>query len=52
MIVTIDIEKTTQYALHVVIWLLALKTMIGYRFPWEKCRCCGKKIREHKAKEG
>ncbi len=48
MIISVDVEKTIYYAMHGAIWFLALKTMIGFRFPWEKCRCCGKKIREHK----
>ena len=43
----IDVDKTITYAVHGVVWALALKTMIGFRFPWEKCICCGKKIREH-----
>jgi hypothetical protein len=25
-----------------------MKSVIGFRFPWETCECCGKKIRDHK----
>lgn len=31
-----------------VILLVAIKAIIGFRFPWETCGCCGKKIRDHK----
>jgi hypothetical protein len=28
----------------VCVWF---KTVIGYRFPWEVCICCGKKVGDH-----
>ncbi len=33
---------------QILIGLVALKSILGYRFPWEKCGCCGKKIKDHK----
>lgn len=39
---------TIALATNFFLVLLALKTIVGYRFPWETCSCCGKKIREHK----
>jgi len=32
----------------IIVIITAAKAVIGFRFPWEKCSCCGKKIREHK----
>jgi len=34
--------------LLILILLVWLKTITGFRFPWETCDCCGKKIRERK----
>lgn len=34
-------------ALVVIMGAVALKTIIGFRFPWEKCICCGEKVRDH-----
>jgi hypothetical protein len=31
-------------------YALALKAVIGWHWPWEKCHCCGKKYRDHKEK--
>lgn len=31
-----------------LLYALAIKTIIGYKFPWEVCSCCKKKIRDHK----
>jgi len=30
-----------------VVCLLALKTVIGFHFPWERCDCCGRRYRYH-----
>jgi hypothetical protein len=32
---------------NVCIYLVAIKAILGYHFPWERCECCGKKWREH-----
>ncbi len=45
---TIDISRTIYIFLYYTMGLLCIKTVIGYRFPWEKCICCGKKVRDHK----
>jgi len=32
-----------------MLWMLiavGVKSVIGYRFPWEACHCCGKKMKE------
>ena len=31
----------------VLLFLLAIKTMTGFRWPWEICACCNKKMRDH-----
>lgn len=33
--------------LHAVLYLVAAKTLTGFRFSWEKCDCCGKKHGKH-----
>jgi len=35
----------------ILLGLIAIKSIIGFHFPWEKCDCCGKKYREHKTEE-
>ncbi|MBD3261598.1 MAG: hypothetical protein GF334_07955 [Candidatus Altiarchaeales archaeon] len=30
---------------------VALKAILGFRFPWEVCACCGKKMGEHGTEE-
>ena len=29
---------------QISIGLVALKAMIGFHFPWEKCPCCGRRL--------
>jgi hypothetical protein len=36
-----------QWIGYIIVTSLVIKTVIGFRFPWERCNCCGKKIREH-----
>ena len=36
-----------QTAAMVGLAAVALKSMLGIRWPWEKCICCGKKVRDH-----
>jgi hypothetical protein len=31
---------------------VALKAMIGFHFPWEKCPCCGHRWGDHKKTRG
>lgn len=28
--------------------LVAIKSILGWHWPWEKCSCCGKKWSEHR----
>lgn len=34
--------------LHWLIYGVAIKAIIGFHWPWEKCDCCGKKYKNHK----
>ena len=34
-------------ALRTGLILVGLKAIVGFRFPWEICDCCGKKIKVH-----
>jgi len=47
MYYTVDIGRTIEWTLWITMGLLCMKTIIGYRFPWETCICCGKKVRDH-----
>lgn len=41
----------TQYVFYVsqaIVAMLAFKAILGARFPWETCECCGRKVRDHK----
>ena len=38
--------------LQTVLILVALKAIIGFHWPWERCECCGKKYRDHKKEAG
>jgi len=38
--------------LLIMIAAVALKAMIGFHFPWEKCECCGRKWRDHRKFRG
>ena len=40
-----DIMKTV---LHIIIYLVALKAIIGFHWPWEVCECCGQHYFKHK----
>lgn len=33
--------------LIVLLVVVGIKTVVGFRFSWEKCSCCGKKQKEH-----
>lgn len=37
--------------IQISLYTVAFKSIVGLRFPWEKCQCCGKKWSEHKEKE-
>jgi len=42
----------TEYLLMIAkisVALIAFKALIGYRWPWEICDCCGDKIIDHDA---
>ncbi len=44
----------TIIAINVILCLLVVcgfKAMLGFRWSWEKCQCCGKKQYEHDDKE-
>jgi hypothetical protein len=41
-----------QIIFLVLMMAVALKALIGFHWPWEKCECCGKKFREHKREIG
>ena len=34
-------------AAKILIGIVVFKAIMGYRFPWETCKCCGQKIRNH-----
>lgn len=36
-----------QLIFYISIVLVWLKAIIGFHFPWEKCKCCGKKFKNH-----
>lgn len=38
---------TMQQIFMWLLSLLALKTITGFRFPWEICACCKRKMRDH-----
>jgi hypothetical protein len=40
---------------NIIFWILvicmftvAMKAIIGVHWPWEKCDCCGKRMKEHR----
>lgn len=35
------------YAYAIVTWLVAIKSIIGVHWPWERCDCCGRRYSEH-----
>jgi hypothetical protein len=35
--------------LTAAVYILAIKTITGFRFSWEICPCCGKRYAEHKS---
>jgi hypothetical protein len=39
-----------QKVLGILLFLVALKAILGYHFMWEKCSCCGRRYRNHKHK--
>jgi hypothetical protein len=43
----LEILRTIAFVLMACV---AIKTVVGLHFPWEKCECCGKKWKEHKTK--
>lgn len=48
MITAQEFDEWIRQALFVVMMVVATKAMLGYRFPWEVCDCCKRKIREHR----
>jgi len=38
------LEKIINTVFIFSVFLVWLKSMIGYHFPWEKCPCCGKRL--------
>jgi hypothetical protein len=40
-------EKILLGTCYIITGLIALKAIIGYHFPWEKCECCGRKYKDH-----
>lgn len=44
----IQITSWIQEVVLILLVTCALKHLIGFHFPWEKCECCGKKWGEHK----
>ena len=44
--------KFLQFLVTLVIYLVAVKAIIGFHFPWERCDCpnCGRRFDEHKPK--
>lgn len=36
-----------RYVIIVSMGLLCAKTIFGFRWPWEICSCCKKKMRDH-----
>jgi hypothetical protein len=41
------IMTTMQTILIWLFGLLSLKTILGFRFPWEICACCKKRMGDH-----
>jgi hypothetical protein len=33
--------------MNVTIYIVAIKAIIGFHFPWERCKCCGMRIDQH-----
>ncbi len=46
-----DTFEVMQRIFIITLVIDRLLAIIGFRFPWETCECCGKKIRDHKAKD-
>lgn len=36
-----------KYLVQICMSLVFIKAVLGYKFPWEICECCGKPQREH-----
>lgn len=43
--------EISLWALKISITLVALKAIIGFHWPWEKCECCGRKWKDICSKE-
>ncbi len=35
------------FLFQVLVYIVAFKAIMGVRFPWETCSCCGNKMRDH-----
>lgn len=42
-----DFMMIIKTLLQILLYSLAIKSILGVHFPWEKCQCCGKKWSEH-----
>ena len=42
-----NLEEIVSIVLQVVLYTIAIKSITGFHFPWEKCPCCGKNYRKH-----
>lgn len=43
--------ETMKLILHIIIYFVALKAIIGFHWPWEICECCNLHYSEHKRKK-
>lgn len=43
-----ELYEILQQTIPFVLYAVAIKSILGLHFPWERCQCCGKRYGEHK----
>jgi len=46
--IKMELYEILQQVIPFVLYAVAIKSILGLHFPWERCKCCGKKYGEHK----
>ena len=46
-----DFFEILRTMTQIAIYAVAIKSISGLHWPWEKCPCCGKKYSEHKRED-
>ena len=42
-----ELYEILQQIIPFLMYIIAIKTILGLHFSWEKCSCCGKRYGEH-----